>query len=130
MNKFRKLGFIEYDGCLHVHNSLLSVVLRDSRDGLTVDCAGHQSLARNICGIGLHAPRSGPGDTGQAGGVSGTMTREQRDSKFWRALAEQARIHADEMVSQEGKVWMLEIARLYGQLADREAKREAGRVQS
>jgi hypothetical protein len=58
------------------------------------------------------------------------MTREQRDSKFWRALAEQARIHADEMVSQEGKVWMLEIARLYGQLADREAKREAGRVQS
>src|SRR5688572_29404179 len=29
MNKFRKLGFIEYNGSLKVHNSLLSVVLRD-----------------------------------------------------------------------------------------------------
>jgi CRP/FNR family cyclic AMP-dependent transcriptional regulator len=29
MNKFRKLGFIEYDGHLHVHGSLLSVILRD-----------------------------------------------------------------------------------------------------
>jgi CRP/FNR family cyclic AMP-dependent transcriptional regulator len=29
MNKFRKLGFIEYNGDLKVHNSLLSVVLRD-----------------------------------------------------------------------------------------------------
>ena len=29
MNKFRKLGFIQYNGGLHVHNSLLSVVLHD-----------------------------------------------------------------------------------------------------
>ena len=29
MNKFRKLGFIEYDGELKINNSLLSVVLRD-----------------------------------------------------------------------------------------------------
>ena len=29
MNKFRKLGFINYNGSLKVHNSLLSVVLRD-----------------------------------------------------------------------------------------------------
>lgn len=29
MNKFRKLGFIEYNGDLKIHNSLLSVVLRD-----------------------------------------------------------------------------------------------------
>jgi CRP/FNR family transcriptional regulator, cyclic AMP receptor protein len=29
MNKFRKLGFIEYNGDLAVHSSLLSVVLRD-----------------------------------------------------------------------------------------------------
>ena len=29
MNKFRKLGFIEYNGGLTVHDSLLSVVLRD-----------------------------------------------------------------------------------------------------
>jgi CRP/FNR family transcriptional regulator, cyclic AMP receptor protein len=27
MNKFRKLGFIEYDGGLHIHNSLLNVFL-------------------------------------------------------------------------------------------------------
>ncbi|MGB9458951.1 MAG: Crp/Fnr family transcriptional regulator [Bryobacteraceae bacterium] len=30
MNKFRKLGFIEYNGGLSVHNSLLSVVLLDA----------------------------------------------------------------------------------------------------
>jgi CRP-like cAMP-binding protein len=29
MNKFRKLGFIDYNGDIHVHNSLLSVVLYD-----------------------------------------------------------------------------------------------------
>lgn len=29
MNKFRKLGFIEYNGSLKVHDSLLGVVLRD-----------------------------------------------------------------------------------------------------
>lgn len=29
MNKFRKLGFIEYNGHLKIHSSLLSVVLRD-----------------------------------------------------------------------------------------------------
>ena len=30
MNKFRKLGFIEYNGELEVHNSLLNVVLHDN----------------------------------------------------------------------------------------------------
>jgi CRP/FNR family transcriptional regulator, cyclic AMP receptor protein len=29
MNRFRELGFIEYNGGLHVHSSLLSVVLKD-----------------------------------------------------------------------------------------------------
>ncbi len=29
MNKFRKLGFIEYNGGLSVHTSLINVVLRD-----------------------------------------------------------------------------------------------------
>jgi hypothetical protein len=29
MNKFRKLGFIDYNGALKVHPSLLNVVLRD-----------------------------------------------------------------------------------------------------
>src|SRR5579862_8401450 len=29
MNKFRKLGFIQYTGAIHVNNSLLSVVLHD-----------------------------------------------------------------------------------------------------
>jgi CRP-like cAMP-binding protein len=29
MNKFRKLGFIEYNGGLKIHSSLLSVVLHD-----------------------------------------------------------------------------------------------------
>jgi CRP-like cAMP-binding protein len=30
MNKFRKLGFIEYNGRLEVHNSLLNVILHDA----------------------------------------------------------------------------------------------------
>jgi len=30
MNKFRRLGFIEYNGALEVHNSLLNVVLHDN----------------------------------------------------------------------------------------------------
>jgi CRP-like cAMP-binding protein len=29
MNKFRKLGFIQYNGGMHVHSSLLNVVLHD-----------------------------------------------------------------------------------------------------
>ncbi len=29
MNKFRKMGFIEYNGGLHVHSSLLNIVLHD-----------------------------------------------------------------------------------------------------
>jgi CRP/FNR family transcriptional regulator, cyclic AMP receptor protein len=29
MNRFRKLGFIEYNGSLKVHSSLVSVLLRD-----------------------------------------------------------------------------------------------------
>jgi CRP-like cAMP-binding protein len=29
MNRFRKLGFIEYNGGIHVHKSLLNVVLLD-----------------------------------------------------------------------------------------------------
>jgi CRP/FNR family cyclic AMP-dependent transcriptional regulator len=29
MNKFRKLGFISYNGKIHVHNSLLNAVLHD-----------------------------------------------------------------------------------------------------
>ena len=30
MNKFRKLGFVQYNGDLEVHNSLLNVVLHDN----------------------------------------------------------------------------------------------------
>jgi CRP-like cAMP-binding protein len=29
MNRFRRMGFIEYNGGLHVHSSLLNVVLHD-----------------------------------------------------------------------------------------------------
>src|SRR6201987_5939491 len=37
MNKFRKLGFIEYNGKLEVHNSLLNVVLHDKPEINTRD---------------------------------------------------------------------------------------------
>ncbi|MFN2527098.1 MAG: Crp/Fnr family transcriptional regulator [Candidatus Baltobacteraceae bacterium] len=31
LNKFRKLGFIEYNGSMHIHSSLLNVVLHDGK---------------------------------------------------------------------------------------------------
>jgi CRP/FNR family cyclic AMP-dependent transcriptional regulator len=37
MNKFRKLGFIEYNGQLEVHNSLLNVILYDKPEIKTRD---------------------------------------------------------------------------------------------
>jgi len=39
MNKFRKLGFIEYNGKLEVHNSLLNVVLYDKPEIGTKDAS-------------------------------------------------------------------------------------------
>ena len=30
MNKFRKLGLIDYNGDIHVHNALLNIVLHDN----------------------------------------------------------------------------------------------------
>jgi CRP-like cAMP-binding protein len=29
MNRFRKLGFIQYNGGLHIHGSLLNIILHD-----------------------------------------------------------------------------------------------------
>jgi len=29
LNKFRKLGFLEYNGGMHVHSSLINIVLHD-----------------------------------------------------------------------------------------------------
>jgi CRP/FNR family transcriptional regulator, cyclic AMP receptor protein len=40
MNKFRKLGYIEYNGKLEIHNALLNVVLYDKREINTKDTRG------------------------------------------------------------------------------------------
>jgi CRP/FNR family cyclic AMP-dependent transcriptional regulator len=37
MNKFRKLGYIDYNGSLKIHNSLLNVVLYDKPDSNASD---------------------------------------------------------------------------------------------
>ena len=42
MNKFRKMGFIEYNDGLHVHSSLLNVILLDQEPA-----AGRTSLLAN-----------------------------------------------------------------------------------
>jgi len=39
MNKFRKLGFIEYNGKLEIHNSLLNVILFDKPEIKTSDAS-------------------------------------------------------------------------------------------
>ena len=44
MNKFRKLGYIDYNGHLTVHNSLLNVVLYDRPDGNTADGRGRSLI--------------------------------------------------------------------------------------
>src|SRR5208337_290458 len=55
MNRFRKLGFINYDvgDNLHVHSSLLNVVLHDD-DGITVTPGARNPTART--GKGLEPP--------------------------------------------------------------------------
>jgi CRP/FNR family transcriptional regulator, cyclic AMP receptor protein len=40
MNKFRKLGYIDYDGHLKVHNSLLNVVLYDKLESAPNEASG------------------------------------------------------------------------------------------
>ena len=40
MNKFRKLGYIKYNGKLEIHNSLLNVVLYDRPQIRTRDDGG------------------------------------------------------------------------------------------
>jgi CRP-like cAMP-binding protein len=37
MNKFRKLGFIEYNGSIEIHSSLLNVVLHDQSQNIGQD---------------------------------------------------------------------------------------------
>jgi CRP/FNR family transcriptional regulator, cyclic AMP receptor protein len=36
MNKFRKLGLIDYNGSIEIHSLLLNVVLRDQHRGMRV----------------------------------------------------------------------------------------------
>lgn len=51
MNKFRKLGFIEYNGGLSVHNSLLSVVLLDAeptKSGVQAPVSKSSSRSKKI----------------------------------------------------------------------------------
>ena len=45
MNKFRKLGFIDYNGKLEIHNSLLSVVLYD-KPAIKTEDAGEEPALR------------------------------------------------------------------------------------
>jgi hypothetical protein len=52
---------------------------------------------------------------------------EKRSSAYWKERADEARAHAEEMRSTDGKKWMLEIASLYDRLAKSTAKREASR---
>jgi hypothetical protein len=54
---------------------------------------------------------------------------EQRDDEYpasyWRDRADEARARLEEMVTEDGRRWMREIARLYDKLSAAAAKREA-----
>ena len=61
MNKFRRLGFINYNGTLQVHNSLLSVVLHDQKgNGGASSPKQKQPIAKTPPprGAKLRAPRA------------------------------------------------------------------------
>ena len=45
MNKFQKLGFIQYDGEIHVNNSQLSVVLHDQFNFRAAKCGSDSIIA-------------------------------------------------------------------------------------
>jgi hypothetical protein len=66
MNRFRKLGFIKYDvgDNLHVHSSLLNVVLRDDESAVTPDSTKRTERPKK----GLKPPtrRGGPPDDERA----------------------------------------------------------------
>jgi CRP/FNR family cyclic AMP-dependent transcriptional regulator len=66
MNRFRKLGFINYDvgDILHVHSSLLNVLLRD--DGTAVDPDTKRSAAPAQKGLEPPAEPGGPPDQERA----------------------------------------------------------------
>jgi len=55
MNKFRKFGFIDYNGGIEVHSSLLSVILRDqppiSEERPSASRACRRSVERNRQGL-------------------------------------------------------------------------------
>jgi CRP/FNR family transcriptional regulator, cyclic AMP receptor protein len=46
MNKFRRLGYIDYNGHVKVHSSLLNVVLYDKPEIDTPDEPAHRAVAR------------------------------------------------------------------------------------
>jgi hypothetical protein len=54
MMKFRKLGFIDYNGTLKVHNSLLTVLLRDpssAKSGATAAPSARTGAKRPARGV-------------------------------------------------------------------------------
>jgi hypothetical protein len=54
-----------------------------------------------------------------------TDNDELHTSAYWRDRAEEARVKAGEMRSHDAERSFLEIARMYDNMADRAAKREA-----
>ena len=73
MNKFRKLGYIDYNGHLTVHNSLLNVVLYDKPEIGTDDAPKRRAAARPASPVQERAVllRAGRGNLDRTiGGVS------------------------------------------------------------
>jgi hypothetical protein len=51
-----------------------------------------------------------------------------RSSEYWQERAEEARARADEMSDAEARATMLNIAYLYGLMADRAARKETTEI--
>jgi CRP/FNR family cyclic AMP-dependent transcriptional regulator len=63
MNKFRQLGFIDYNGGIAVHSSLLNVVLHDQPHIKTWMWTGHPATCRRLRSASPSQPNSKAGGT-------------------------------------------------------------------
>jgi len=47
MNRFRRMGFIEYNGDITVHSSLVNIILHDQPNGVRALCGGRRTASGN-----------------------------------------------------------------------------------
>jgi Crp-like helix-turn-helix domain len=130
VNKFRKLGFIKYNGALEVHNSLLNVVLRDNPHINRRDARGGSADRRRIATAPAKAemnygPLQNAGQCWNSSRVMGATVvsatgARARKKRAWRSPAQRA--DATITVDTPGRMIRSNHCRLQGRPARRKNK--------